>query len=164
MKAVRDTEKETKEVGYTRREMERMATDRKRWRSLVDSLCSQWANRHKCLHASSLGKRCKTWDRSIKIYDVMSLIVSPSRWYTNEAVLWRQCTQRCVDLLMVKHRAGHWKDSLKMSDDLVMHLVPHYLSISKLLLKVTQFIWWTQKMPRQFPTLTKRAVSASLPS
>ena len=27
----RDTEKETKEMGYTRREMERMATDRKRW-------------------------------------------------------------------------------------------------------------------------------------
>ena len=43
----RDTEKETKEMGYTRREMENMATDRKRWRSLVDGLCSQRANRHK---------------------------------------------------------------------------------------------------------------------
>ena len=43
----RDTEKETKEMGYTRREMEKMATDRKRWRSLVDGLCSQRANRHK---------------------------------------------------------------------------------------------------------------------
>ena len=43
----RDTEKETKEIGYTRREMEKMATDRKRWRSLVDGLCSQRANRHK---------------------------------------------------------------------------------------------------------------------
>ena len=43
----RDTEKETKEMGYTRREMERMATDRKRWRSLVDGLCSQRAKRHK---------------------------------------------------------------------------------------------------------------------
>ena len=29
----RDTEKETKEMRYTRREMEKMATDRKRWRS-----------------------------------------------------------------------------------------------------------------------------------
>ena len=38
----RHTEK-TKEMGYTRREMERMATDRKRWRSLVDGLCSQRA-------------------------------------------------------------------------------------------------------------------------
>ena len=37
----RDTEKETKEMGYTRREMEKMATDRKRWHSLVDGLCSQ---------------------------------------------------------------------------------------------------------------------------
>ena len=27
--------------------MEKMATDRKRWRSLVDGLCSQRANRHK---------------------------------------------------------------------------------------------------------------------
>ena len=43
----RDTEKETKEMGYTRREMERMATDRKQWRSLVDGLCSQRANWHK---------------------------------------------------------------------------------------------------------------------
>ena len=43
----RDTEKETKEMGYTRRDMERMATDRKRWRSLVDGLYSQRANRHK---------------------------------------------------------------------------------------------------------------------
>ena len=43
----RDTEKETKEMGYTRREMEKMATDRKRWCSLVDGLCSQRANRHK---------------------------------------------------------------------------------------------------------------------
>ena len=43
----RDTGKETKEMGYTRREMERMATDRNRWRSLVDGLCSQRANRHK---------------------------------------------------------------------------------------------------------------------
>ena len=34
----RDTEKETKEMGYTRREMEKMATDRKRWRSLVASV------------------------------------------------------------------------------------------------------------------------------
>ena len=42
----RDTEKETKEMGYTRREMDRIATDRKRWRSLVDGLCSQRANRH----------------------------------------------------------------------------------------------------------------------
>ncbi|KAK2161915.1 hypothetical protein NP493_1551g00040 [Ridgeia piscesae] len=31
----------------TRREMERMATDIKQWRSLVDGLCSQRANRHK---------------------------------------------------------------------------------------------------------------------
>ena len=43
----RDTEKETKEMGYTRREMEKMATDRKRWRSLVGGLCSQRAKRHK---------------------------------------------------------------------------------------------------------------------
>ena len=43
----RETEKETKEMGYTRREMEKMATDRKRWRSLVDGLCSQRAKRHK---------------------------------------------------------------------------------------------------------------------
>ena len=43
----RDTEKETKEMGYTRREMKKMVTDRKRWRSLVDGLCSQRANRHK---------------------------------------------------------------------------------------------------------------------
>ena len=43
----RDTEKETKEMGYTRREMEWMATGRKRWRSLVDGLCSQRANRLK---------------------------------------------------------------------------------------------------------------------
>ncbi|KAK2182799.1 hypothetical protein NP493_335g01042 [Ridgeia piscesae] len=43
----RDTEKETKEMGYTRREMEKMATDRKRWRSLVDGLCSQRAITHK---------------------------------------------------------------------------------------------------------------------
>ena len=43
----RDTERETKEMGYTRREMERMATDRKRWRSMVDGLCSQRTNRHK---------------------------------------------------------------------------------------------------------------------
>ena len=43
----RDTEEETKEMGYTRGEMEKMATDRKRWRSLVDGLCSQRANRHK---------------------------------------------------------------------------------------------------------------------
>ena len=43
----RDTEKETKETGFTRREMEKMATDRKRWRSLVDGLSSQRANRHK---------------------------------------------------------------------------------------------------------------------
>ena len=40
----RDMEKETKEIKYTRREMERMATDRNRWRSLVDGLCSQRAN------------------------------------------------------------------------------------------------------------------------
>ena len=37
----RDTEKETKEMGYTRREMEKMATDRKQWRSLVDGLCAE---------------------------------------------------------------------------------------------------------------------------
>ena len=43
----RDTEKETKEMGYTRREMERMTTNRKRWRSLVDGLCSQRTKRHK---------------------------------------------------------------------------------------------------------------------
>ena len=43
----RDTEKETKEMGYTRREMERMATDRKWWHSLVDGLCSQRVKRHK---------------------------------------------------------------------------------------------------------------------
>ena len=43
----KDTEKETKEMGYTRREMERMATDRKWWRSLVDGLCSQRAKRLK---------------------------------------------------------------------------------------------------------------------
>ena len=43
----RYTEKETKEMGYTRREMEKMAPERKRWRSLVDGLCSQRANRHK---------------------------------------------------------------------------------------------------------------------
>ena len=43
----RDTEKETKEMGYTRKEMEKMATDRKRWHSLVDGLCSQRANRYK---------------------------------------------------------------------------------------------------------------------
>ena len=43
----RDTEIETKEMGYTRREMEKMATERKRWRSLVDGLCSERAKRHK---------------------------------------------------------------------------------------------------------------------
>ena len=43
----RATEKETKEMGYTRREMERMATDRKQWRSLVNVLCSPRAKRHK---------------------------------------------------------------------------------------------------------------------
>ena len=43
----RDTGKETKEMGFTRREMEKMATDRKRWRSFVDGLYSQRANRHK---------------------------------------------------------------------------------------------------------------------
>ena len=43
----RDTERETKEMGYTRRELERMATDRQQWRSLVDGLCFQRANRHK---------------------------------------------------------------------------------------------------------------------
>ena len=43
----RDTEKETKERGYTRREIERMVTDRQQWRSLVDGLRSQRANRHK---------------------------------------------------------------------------------------------------------------------
>ena len=43
----RDTEKETKEMGYTRREIEKMATDRKRWRSLVNGLCSQRANKQK---------------------------------------------------------------------------------------------------------------------
>ena len=43
----RDTERETKEMGYTRREMDRMATDRKQWLSLGDGLCSQRANRHK---------------------------------------------------------------------------------------------------------------------
>ncbi len=37
----RDTEKETKEMDYTRGEIERMATDRKQWRSLVDGLCSE---------------------------------------------------------------------------------------------------------------------------
>ena len=42
----RDTERETKEIGYTRREMERMATDRQQWHCLVDGLCSQRANRH----------------------------------------------------------------------------------------------------------------------
>jgi len=40
----RDTER-GKEMGYTRRKMERMATDRK-WRSLVDGLFFQRANRH----------------------------------------------------------------------------------------------------------------------
>ena len=39
--------KETKEVVYTRREMEIMATTRQQWRSLVGGLCSQRANRHK---------------------------------------------------------------------------------------------------------------------
>ena len=34
-------------MGYTRREMERMATDRKQWRSFVNGLCSQRENRHK---------------------------------------------------------------------------------------------------------------------
>ena len=39
-------------IGHTlrkpkRKEMERMATERKGWRSLVDGLCSQRANRHK---------------------------------------------------------------------------------------------------------------------
>ena len=43
----RDTEKDTKEMGYTRKEMEKMATDRKQWRSLVDGLCSERAKRHK---------------------------------------------------------------------------------------------------------------------
>jgi len=42
-----DNEKETKEMGYTSREMDKMATDRKRWRSLVDGLCSQRAKMHK---------------------------------------------------------------------------------------------------------------------
>ena len=41
--AGRDTEKETKQ--YTRREMEKMATDRKWWRSLIDGLYSQRAKR-----------------------------------------------------------------------------------------------------------------------
>ena len=43
----RDTEKDTKEMGYTWKEMEKMATDRKQWRSLVDGLCSERAKRHK---------------------------------------------------------------------------------------------------------------------
>ena len=38
--------KETKEMGYTRKEIEKMATDRKRWRSMVDGLCSQRAKSH----------------------------------------------------------------------------------------------------------------------
>ena len=33
----RDTERETKGMGYTRREMERMATDRQHWRSFNDA-------------------------------------------------------------------------------------------------------------------------------
>ena len=43
----RDTEKDTKEMGYTWKEMEKMATNRKQWRSLVDGLCSERAKRHK---------------------------------------------------------------------------------------------------------------------
>ena len=43
----RDTENDTKEMGYTRKEMEKMATDRKQWRSLVNGLCSERAKRLK---------------------------------------------------------------------------------------------------------------------
>ena len=43
--AKRHRDRETKEMGYTRREMERMAMDRKQWRSMVDGLCTQRANR-----------------------------------------------------------------------------------------------------------------------
>ena len=40
---IKTRKKETKEMGYTRREMERMVTDRKRWRSLVCGLCYGYA-------------------------------------------------------------------------------------------------------------------------
>ena len=39
----RETERETKEMGYTRRELERMATDKKQWPFVVVGLCSQQA-------------------------------------------------------------------------------------------------------------------------
>ena len=39
--------REKQEMGYARREMERLATDRKQWRSFVNGLCSQRTNRHK---------------------------------------------------------------------------------------------------------------------
>ena len=45
--AKRQTERETKETAYTRREIERMATERKECHSLIGGLCSQQANRHK---------------------------------------------------------------------------------------------------------------------
>ena len=43
----RETETDTKETGYTWKEMQKMATDRKQWRSLVDGLCSERAKRLK---------------------------------------------------------------------------------------------------------------------
>ena len=43
----REIQKNKQEMGYTRRETERMATDRKQWHCLVGGLCSQRANRHK---------------------------------------------------------------------------------------------------------------------
>ena len=43
----RDTENERKKMGYTGKEMEKMATNRQEWMTMVDGLCSQRANRPK---------------------------------------------------------------------------------------------------------------------
>ena len=40
----RDTEKERKKMGYTWKEMDKMATNRQEWRIMVDGLCSHRAN------------------------------------------------------------------------------------------------------------------------
>ena len=60
----KDTERETKEMGYTRREVERLATGRKQWRSMFDGLCSQRANMHK----EEICDTAPTGDRVVKKY------------------------------------------------------------------------------------------------
>ena len=46
-KQTRDTENKRKKMGYTGRAMEKKATNRQEWRTMVDGLCSQRANRLK---------------------------------------------------------------------------------------------------------------------